>query len=527
MLTLYCIVVGEGRPFSIDIDAGKTVDHLKKKIKEEKDYKFPADTLQLYLALKGGLKDGTWLSDDDPDLVGLSQLAEGMPSYVNTEKKMKETKKLSKFFSGGDYPAYCNDEKIHVVVLVPLSEVTALEPTVPVHPSVDRKRRFDQLNQILAQAEIDASNDTNKKQKKSSSIKWELVAPLFFSVMSAYEQQEKAIPREILQELQDYSARAFTCFELSSCSEATLNIFIAPVLVQVCALFNGDIKIFAEETLKGKYVKANGRFEFVLKRGLKSIFIVEAKKEDFDQGAAQELVGAEVAAELGSLDVVYGIVTNFKEWVFYKSSNTKIEKDTSLIQRILQMIPAESLGSLQESLQALWATTQEQPRQERELVLISYLTTLASSSLHAPPLFFAVIPVDQAAVHLDTLLQLFFSVAFSAVGPAKRRIWVCSMCTFLTLSNAVMERMGLILEAVADVLDEVDPLEVNDEETPTGARRSLLVVQKSKFLPPTIPYIKQYVCAQLNKCAQMVGSDAFNQCMTLVEADVFSKIQAL
>ncbi|CAK5172624.1 unnamed protein product [Aphanomyces euteiches] len=331
MLTLYCIVVGEGRPFSIDIDAGKTVDHLKKKIKEEKDYKFPADTLQLYLALKGGLKDGTWLSDDDPDLVGLSQLAEGMPSYVNTEKKMKETKKLSKFFSGGDYPAYCNDEKIHVVVLVPLSEVTALEPTVPVHPSVDRKRRFDQLNQILAQAEIDASNDTNKKQKKSSSIKWELVAPLFFSVMSAYEQQEKAIPRGILQELQDYSARAFTCFELSSCSEATLNIFIAPVLVQVCALFNGDIKIFAEETLKGKYVKANGRFEFVLKRGLKSIFIVEAKKEDFDQGAAQELVGAEVAAELGSLNVVYGIVTNFKEWVFYKSSNTKIEKDASLM----------------------------------------------------------------------------------------------------------------------------------------------------------------------------------------------------
>ncbi|CAK4597431.1 hypothetical protein Ae201684P_009621 [Aphanomyces euteiches] len=149
--------------------------------------------------------------------------------------------------------------------------------------------------------------------------------------MSAYEQEEKAIPRGILQELQDYSARAFTCFELSSCSEATLNIFIAPVLVQVCALFNGDIKIFAEETLKGKYLKANGRFEFVLKRGLKSIFIVEAKKEDFDQGAAQELVGAEVAAELGSLNVVYGIVTNFKEWVFYKSSNTKIEKDASLM----------------------------------------------------------------------------------------------------------------------------------------------------------------------------------------------------
>ncbi|KAH9064788.1 hypothetical protein Ae201684P_003570 [Aphanomyces euteiches] len=344
MLTVFCVVVGEGRPFSIDIDAGKTVDHLKEKIKEKKpnSIRCDADALRLYLALKGGLqlKDGAWLSDEDPDLEGLSQPAEGntvLPKYVNKERKMRETKKLSNYFSGGeDYPAYC-DEKIHVVVIVPevpLLKVTALEPSVPVHPSVDRKRRFDELNQILSQAEIDASNDTNKKPKKSSnfsSIKWELVAPLFCSVMSAYEQEEKAIPRGILQELQDYSARAFTCFELSSCSEATLNIFIAPVLVQVCALFNGDIKIFAEETLKGKYLKANGRFEFVLKRGLKSIFIVEAKKEDFDQGAAQELVGAEVAAELGSLNVVYGIVTNFKEWVFYKSSNTKIEKDASLM----------------------------------------------------------------------------------------------------------------------------------------------------------------------------------------------------
>ena len=342
MLTLFSVVVGEGRPFPVEFDAEKSVGILKDKIKEKNKNTVTCDAkeLELYLALKGSLqlKDCVWLSDEDPDLEGLSLPAEGntVALYANAERKMRETKKLSNYFSGEDYPAYC-DEKIHVVVIVPevpLLEVTALEPSVPVHPSVDRKRRFDELNQILSQAEIDASNDTNKKPKKSSnfsSIKWELVAPLFSRVMSAYEQAEKAIPREILQELQDYSARAFTCFELSSCSEATLNIFIAPVLVQVCALFNGDIKIFAEETLKGKYLKANGRFEFVLKRGLKSIFIVEAKKEDFDQGAAQELVGAEVAAELGSLDVVYGIVTNFKEWVFYKSSNTKIEKDTTLM----------------------------------------------------------------------------------------------------------------------------------------------------------------------------------------------------
>ncbi|CAK4181551.1 unnamed protein product [Aphanomyces euteiches] len=335
MLTLFCVVVGEGRPFPVEIDADKSVGILKKKIKEEIKYDGRADELQLYrvdgLAQLGKIRfdfNGAEI-DDMP--------AKLLSDFGGSTTEMVET------FSLSSYPQL-NDSsvgRIHVLVVVPvivpevpLLKVTALEPSVPVHPSVDRKRRFDELNQILSQAEIDASNDTNKKPKKSSnfsSIKWELVAPLFSRVMSAYEQEEKAIPREILQELQDYSARAFTCFELSSCSEATLNIFIAPVLIQVCALFNGDIKIFAEETLKGKYLKANGRFEFVLKRGLKSIFIVEAKKEDFDQGAAQELVGAEVAAELGSLNVVYGIVTNFKEWVFYKSSNTKIEKDASLM----------------------------------------------------------------------------------------------------------------------------------------------------------------------------------------------------
>ncbi|KAH9148729.1 hypothetical protein AeRB84_008020, partial [Aphanomyces euteiches] len=132
MLKLFCVVVGEGRPFPVDIAADATVGDLKEKIKEKKpnSIRCDADALRLYLALKGGLqlKDGAWLSDEDPDLEGLSQPAEGntvLSKYVNEERKMKETKKLSKFFSGGDYPAYCNDEKIHVVVIVPEDTTSA------------------------------------------------------------------------------------------------------------------------------------------------------------------------------------------------------------------------------------------------------------------------------------------------------------------------------------------------------------------------------------------------------------------
>ncbi|ETW01373.1 hypothetical protein H310_06923 [Aphanomyces invadans] len=197
-----------------------------------------------------------------------------------------------------------------------------------------------------------------------------------------------------------------------------------------------------------------------------------------------------------------------------------------VVDRLLQLLPPDSVMPLQDVLAALWAIVQEQPRQEKELVVVSYLSTLAAASLHAPAVFFTVVPTDHVSLFLDTMLQFFFSVAFTAVGPVRRRIWVSSLCSFLTVTPAVLERMGLILEACVEVVGEADPLDVNDDDLAT-TRRSLLLTQKTKLLPPTIPYIKQYVCAQLNQCAQMVGAEAFSQSMALVEASVVNTIQAL
>ena len=45
-----------------------------------------------------------------------------------------------------------------------------------------------------------------------------------------------------------------------------------------------------------------------------------------DQGMIQNLVGMEVVADLYNLDTVYGIVTNYTEWIFLKSQNDKVEK---------------------------------------------------------------------------------------------------------------------------------------------------------------------------------------------------------
>lgn len=46
-----------------------------------------------------------------------------------------------------------------------------------------------------------------------------------------------------------------------------------------------------------------------------------------DGGIAQNLTGCEVACELGKLDVAYGIVSTFRDWIFLQSCNDEIKID--------------------------------------------------------------------------------------------------------------------------------------------------------------------------------------------------------
>ncbi|KAJ0401150.1 hypothetical protein P43SY_004357 [Pythium insidiosum] len=68
MVTLVCALVGvKGNAFAVDIDASKSVDHLKKAIKKKKENDLKAidaDKLQLFLAKKGG---DTWLESSTDD----------------------------------------------------------------------------------------------------------------------------------------------------------------------------------------------------------------------------------------------------------------------------------------------------------------------------------------------------------------------------------------------------------------------------------------------------------------------------
>lgn len=101
--------------------------------------------------------------------------------------------------------------------------------------------------------------------------------------------------------------------------------FIYTILATVCTHLP-DTVIAVEEEITGLYIKAHGRFEFMIKVGDIKICIVEAKKENIRHGIVQGLTGSEVIAELGDLRQSLCIVTSYKEWLLYKSNDANISR---------------------------------------------------------------------------------------------------------------------------------------------------------------------------------------------------------
>jgi hypothetical protein len=197
-------------------------------------------------------------------------------------------------------------------------------------PPSPRKRRWDALNVCLT-----ANKKANKAERNSapySSVKYKEVQDIFGPITREYKQDIKDIPTEDFELLRRFLRRTHVSIgEILTGKEAKRLHFICPILVIVCSLFNGDVRIKVEEELTGNYVKANCHFEFMLERRDKRVCIVEAKKEDMEQGLAQSLIGCEVASDVDNLRTVYGIVTTFIQWTFLKSCDDKIERDDTTL----------------------------------------------------------------------------------------------------------------------------------------------------------------------------------------------------
>ncbi|KAK1928919.1 hypothetical protein P3T76_015559 [Phytophthora citrophthora] len=111
MVKLFCAVVGAvGSAFEVDIAEDASVSALKKAIKAEKMYQFPADELQLFLAKTA---DGGWLRSDDPDVTSMRSgaIPEQVKKLLNEE--IDPAEEIGDLFGGAP-----TKKTIHVLVVV-------------------------------------------------------------------------------------------------------------------------------------------------------------------------------------------------------------------------------------------------------------------------------------------------------------------------------------------------------------------------------------------------------------------------
>jgi hypothetical protein len=242
------------------------------------------------------------------------------------------------------------EEEDMLVVVVPSSRSssrsTSESSLTGKEPNPKRKQRWIELNEIL---EGNAKKSKTNDSTAYSYVTWNQVKTVFNP--TNYVQPRRNIDDAQLSFLAQYLLITTKCFgDITTGKEAKRLHFIAPVLICVCILLDGDVDIVVEEDLVGNFVKAHGHFEFMLRRGNKAVCIVEAKKDDVEQGMAQDLVGCEVAAEVGGLDIVYGIVTNYIQWNFLRSLNDKVEKEECSLRLTPNGPERESLKEIAEKI---------------------------------------------------------------------------------------------------------------------------------------------------------------------------------
>ena len=187
-----------------------------------------------------------------------------------------------------------------------------------------RKHRWMNLNRALEQ--LPQARFSVNNSAPLSQIPWNCVMRVFQP--AAYEQDLIPILEANLHSLNSHFIKIHRFFsDIAHSNEAQRLVFILPIFYAVCEPL-GDVKITIQESLTGCLVDAHGRYDLLLERPGKSICVLEAKRTDFDHGAAQNLVCCEVAAELGNWETVHGIVTDFLRWDFFTNTVESIRSET-------------------------------------------------------------------------------------------------------------------------------------------------------------------------------------------------------
>ncbi|EEY55111.1 Crinkler (CRN) family protein [Phytophthora infestans T30-4] len=154
MVKLFCAIVGiAGSAFEVDIDQTASVSALKKAVKVEKLYQFPADELQLFLAKAGG---NAWLSSLTEDVKKLKKGAKTalVKSLTQEEMELQGESGLMKVLAGMLSPS---TDEIHVLVVVPEQDGTISNDMSAVTTPLTVEQVEMSMNKVLRERDEKAS----------------------------------------------------------------------------------------------------------------------------------------------------------------------------------------------------------------------------------------------------------------------------------------------------------------------------------------------------------------------------------
>ncbi|RLN90064.1 hypothetical protein BBJ28_00015242 [Nothophytophthora sp. Chile5] len=211
---------------------------------------------------------------------------------VADDNKLDPTKKVAAVF-GGDL----GQETIHVLVQLLPSPLSREEVSVAVLRQQRATEQLARASQIPLKRKR-GRNDLNlallPKRKKEGAFLRRRVLRHVDEPPPIEDDAFKGLTKTVTTKLWVYHKE-------KNVNEATRVQFMSAIFEHIVYMFRTKDKKAddlvarsVQKNLAGEYVKTNGVFDFLITRGDKLVYAVEAKKEQFEEGSAQDVLSMEV-----------------------------------------------------------------------------------------------------------------------------------------------------------------------------------------------------------------------------------------
>ena len=173
-----------------------------------------------------------------------------------------------------------------------------------------------------------------------------------YNGLSLFDGGVKDTPEEIRNQVISELLRLHKTFQhITSANEATRCEFIFRIIYGVASIFDGEMKVYPQYEISGSHGK--GPVDWIIKVENTIITVTEAKKEDINQGIAQNAIQLQTSIQRNPKkrsydtaglheDVMYGVSTAV-DWVIIKlvssSSENNSERKVEVLLSSLSPLP--------------------------------------------------------------------------------------------------------------------------------------------------------------------------------------------